>query len=56
MEGRNDQNGLGEPDISTSFPQPIGMSATWDTELIKRAGEVTGTEARVISHRHAGAG
>ena len=56
VEGRNDQNGLGEPDISTSFPQPIGMSATWDTELIKRAGEVTGTEARVISHRHAGAG
>ena len=56
VEGRNDQNGLGKPDISTSFPQPIGMSATWDTELIKKAGEVTGTEARVISHRHAGGG
>lgn len=52
VEGRNDQNGLGEPDISTSFPQPIGMSASWDTELIKEAGAITGTEARVIYHRH----
>ena len=38
--------------MTTSFPQPIGMSASWDTELIKQAGEVTGTEARVIWHRH----
>lgn len=52
VEGRNDQNGLGIPDISTSFPQPIGMSATWDTDLIKQAGSVTGKEARVIYHRH----
>ena len=52
VEARNDQNELGEPEITTSFPQPIGMSATWDTELIKQAGEVTGTEARVIYHRH----
>ncbi len=52
VEGRNDQNGLGEPDKSTSFPQPIGMSATWDEELVKEAGRVTGTEARVIYHRH----
>ena len=28
------------------------MSASWDPELIKQAGEVTGTEARVIWHRH----
>ena len=38
--------------MTTSFPQPIGMSASWDSELIKQAGEVTGTEARVIWHRH----
>ena len=38
--------------MTTSFPQPIGMSASWDPELIKQAGEVTGTEARVIWHRH----
>ncbi len=52
VEGRNDQNRLGEPDITTSFVQPIGMSATWDEELIRQAGEVTGTEARVVYHRH----
>ena len=52
VEARNDQNKLGEAEITTSFPQPIGMSATWDTELIKQAGAVTGTEARVIYHRH----
>ena len=38
--------------MTTSFPQPIGMSASWDPELIKQACEVTGTEARVIWHRH----
>ena len=38
--------------MTTSFPQSIGMSASWDPELIKQAGEVTGNEARVIWHRH----
>lgn len=52
VESRNDQNDLKEPEPTTSFVQPIGMSATWDTELIRRAGAVTGTETRVIYHRH----
>ncbi len=52
VEARNDQNDLKEPEPTTSFVQPIGMSATWDTELIKQAGMVTGKEARVIYHRH----
>lgn len=52
VEARNDQNELGEAEPSTSFVQPIGMSATWDTELIQRAGEVVGKETRVIYHRH----
>ena len=52
VEARNDQNDLGEPEPTTSFVQPIGMSATWDPELIQEAGTVTGTEARVIYHRH----
>lgn len=52
VEARNDQNELGTPETTTSFPQPIGMSATWDTELVQKAGEVTGTEARVLYHRH----
>ena len=52
VEARNDQNELGEPEVTTSFTQPIGMSATWNPELIKQAGAVTGKEARVIYHRH----
>lgn len=56
VEARNDQNGLGAPDVSTSFVQPIGMSATWDTGLIRQAGTVTGIEGRVIYHRHPGGG
>lgn len=52
VEARNDQNSLGAAEVTTSFVQPIGMSATWDPELIEQAGAVTGTEARVIYHRH----
>lgn len=52
VEARNDQNELGGPETTTSFPQPIGMSATWDPDLMKEAGTVTGTEARVLYHRH----
>lgn len=52
VEARNDQNELGAPEVTTSFPQPVGMSATWDTELVRQAGTVTGTEARVLYHRH----
>ena len=56
VEARNDQNGRNIPEPTTSFPQPIGMSASWDTEIIKKAGEVTGTEARVLWHRHPAGG
>lgn len=52
VEARNDQNGIGKPEPTTSFPQPIGMSASWDKELIRKAGKVTGREARVLYHRH----
>src|SRR2546421_3330671 len=31
---------------STLFPQEIGMAATWDPELMRRLGEVTGMETR----------
>ena len=50
VEARNDQNELKEPEPTTSFIQPIGMSATWDPELIRQAGAVTGREARVVYH------
>lgn len=52
VEARNDQNEIGVPEMTTSFIQPIGMSATWDPEIIRLAGDVTGREARVIYHRH----
>lgn len=32
---------------TTVFPQPIALSSTWDTELLKRIGSVIGDEARV---------
>lgn len=34
---------LGE---ATVFPQPVGMAATWNTDLVRRIGEVAGTEVR----------
>ncbi len=56
VQARNDHFKGGVPENTTSFVQPLGMSATWDPELIRQAGQVTGTEARVISHRHGGQG
>lgn len=49
IEARHDQAfnaGVAQP--TTTFTQPIGMSATWDTELITRVGEAVGTEARIL--------
>lgn len=34
---------LGE---ATSYPQPIGLACTWDSELLKRIGSAIGDEAR----------
>ncbi|MCR4788127.1 MAG: glycoside hydrolase family 3 C-terminal domain-containing protein [Lachnospiraceae bacterium] len=50
VEARNDQNRIGEPDLTTSFPQPIGMSASWDKEAIKAAGRIVGKESRIDYH------
>ncbi|MDR1646372.1 MAG: glycoside hydrolase family 3 C-terminal domain-containing protein [Tannerellaceae bacterium] len=35
---------------ATSFPQAIGMAATWDTEAIYRMAEYTSDEGRAIYH------
>ena len=51
VEARNDQNGIGTPEITTSFPQPIGMSSSWDCEAIRAAGEIVGKEARIVYNR-----
>ena len=51
VQQRNDQAGEDRhPAVTTTvFPQPIGMSMSWDKEMLRAAGEVTGTEARVIA-------
>lgn len=36
---------------ATVFPEPIGMSGTFDTELMYKIGEAAGEEARII-HKH----
>jgi beta-glucosidase len=33
---------------TTMFPQGIGMAETWDVEMLRRAGEIEGYEARYI--------
>lgn len=50
VQARHDQewdthNG---PDYTTVFTNPIGMAMTWDQELIRKAGRVTGMEARAL--------
>ncbi|KAF6587178.1 glycoside hydrolase family 3 protein [Paenibacillus sp. EKM211P] len=39
---------LGE---ATSFPQPVGLACTWDTELMRQIGSVIADEARVYYRR-----
>ncbi len=51
VEARNDQNGIGEADITTSFPQPVGMSSSWDKNAIRAAGSVVGREARIAYNK-----
>lgn len=49
IEARHDQDkNRGEPQPTTTFTQPIGMSSTWDTSLIEKAGSVVGNEARAL--------
>ncbi|MCI8522657.1 MAG: glycoside hydrolase family 3 protein [Lachnospiraceae bacterium] len=39
-------HGVARAGVATSFPQAIGMAATFDTELIHKAGDVAATEGR----------
>lgn len=55
-ENRNDQFAIGDPDITTSLPQPVGMACSWDRELMQKAGGIVGTEVRVVAKRHDGRG
>ncbi len=53
IEARHDQAfNAGEPEPTTSFTQPIGMSGSFDRELIKKCGNAVGEEARVLFSRN----
>lgn len=53
IEARHDQAfNAGEPDLTTSFTQPIGMSASFDRELIRECGRCVGEEARALFGRN----
>ncbi len=52
IEARHDQAfNAGEPEPTTSFTQPIGMSGSFDRELIKECGRAVGEEARALFSR-----
>jgi beta-glucosidase len=46
---RGDQKHEAKRITTTQFPQPPGMGATWDPDLIRQAGAVQSLEARYIS-------
>ena len=48
LQARAGQGEPFPPTATTSFPQPIGMAGSFDMELIREAGNVTGTEARAF--------
>ena len=51
VQARHDQTfDLGEPIATTVFPNPIGMAASFDKELMHRIGEVVGTESRCLAN------
>ena len=50
VQARAGQQETYPPTPTTSFTQPIGMAATFDRELIRRAGDVTGRESRAFGN------
>lgn len=44
-------HGVARAGKATVFPKPIGMGATWDTDLIKRIGIAISDEARAKHHK-----
>lgn len=50
VEARHDQsaNNNRQPEETTAFTQPIGLSATFDTELMEKVGSAVGYEARAL--------
>ena len=50
VQARAGQRESFPPTATTSFTQPIGMAASFDKELIRKAGDVTGKESRAFSN------
>lgn len=50
VQARAGQREAYPPTPTTSFTQPIGMAATFDRELIRKAGDVTGRESRAFGN------
>lgn len=50
VQARSGQGEMYPPTPTTSFTQPIGMAATFDRELIRKAGDVTGKESRAFEN------
>lgn len=46
-------HGVARAGVATSFPQAIGMAATFDTELLQKAGDVAATEGRAKYNAYA---
>ena len=56
VQARAGQREAYPPTPTTSFTQPIGMAATFDRALIRRAGDVTGRESRAFGNAVSGRG
>ena len=50
VQARAGQRETYPPTPTTSFTQPIGMAATFDRDLIRKAGDITGKEARAFEN------
>lgn len=44
-------HGVANNGVATVFPEPVGMAATWNPELMRREGRVVGVEGRA-KHNH----
>jgi beta-glucosidase len=49
IHGLVQRGGRGEPITTTQFPQPPGLGATWDPDLVRQAAGVEGFEARFVT-------
>jgi beta-glucosidase len=47
-----DHQGTGLVLPATVFPQPVGLAATWDPELVREVGRATGREVRALHEEH----